>query len=979
MVYDYNEIRKDKLLGTANFDLKQLEEDSERENVTLPVVYNAKTRGEVVFDVRYYPVLRPTKLEDGTEQPPPETSTGIVAFTVHQAKDLDTKKSLTGSLSPYAVMSLNGKEIYSTKKMKRTLNPVWDEHVEMLVHNRLNCRLGVTIKDDRDFGGAVTVGGYQIRLNDFLERMDAQQDWFTLSGAPTGKVRMEVKWKPVNMPGGVQGSGGYITPIGVMRFNFKQAKDVRNVEAVTGGKSDPYVRVTISNFEKARTVHINNDLNPVWNEILYVPVHHTKEQYILEVMDYQSHGKDRSLGYTQINAADLVHQNDLGEYLELSDDKTRVEPLKNDKKEAKGFLHYSVSFYPCLNVADPEEEEEEQKNKIQELPDGPTKSETSVTPQKVPSTSKPATPGTPNIAKDPAKPDSSPKPKQNSTIGSQPAAQRSSVSMDSVGHQSSGSISSVREKKEPPKIHLSPEQLVKYNSGVLIFKIIEAQLAHKDCFVEVLFDDYAFPSYVSTKARSRHQKWDEIGDGFVRELEFSRITLRLRSRVDQQSKVDESDIIASLSGDTLDVLKTSLNNPHEYTLKSQSGELYKIKISTKYIPVEYELDPSESINNMGDLRVDVVEAKNLPAADRTGYSDPYCVFILNGEKVFKTKVIKKTLNPTWDEKFDVSVPSRTAADFEVEVYDWDFAGGDDFLGKAHIFLTEIEPFQQKTMSLPLEGKSGEIKLKFLFKPAYISRSRRGTSTFTAGRVVTGLAGAPVKVVGGGVQGVSKGLGAAAGGLGGAAGFVKRGFIKKKVDPDAQDEDIGPREVAIAKAAVASGGGIKGTSDGVQLAVTGDSKETPLNAEPEELQSNGPAATPPSRGSSGPGHVRDISIASSKIGVESGLLQIAVVEGKGFPQGKEIRIVLRTPQKEFYKSKAVKASDPSWYIPLYSSELTWDVGTRVTRSLSRPVNKLLFQLLITIHLAQIRTLEKRHLLSKSTALVISGLTLAEMRR
>ena len=51
-------------------------------------------------------------------------------------------------------------------------------------------------------------------------------------------------------------------------------------------------------------------------------------------------------------------------------DLIRIEPLLNDKKESKGFIHYSVSFYPCLNVADPEEEEEEQKSKatIEEPP-----------------------------------------------------------------------------------------------------------------------------------------------------------------------------------------------------------------------------------------------------------------------------------------------------------------------------------------------------------------------------------------------------------------------------------------------------------------------------------------------------------------------------------------------------------------------------------------------------------------------------------
>src|SRR5947207_11593856 len=39
-IFDFNEIRKDKLLGTANFDLKQLEDDAEHENVSAQIMYN---------------------------------------------------------------------------------------------------------------------------------------------------------------------------------------------------------------------------------------------------------------------------------------------------------------------------------------------------------------------------------------------------------------------------------------------------------------------------------------------------------------------------------------------------------------------------------------------------------------------------------------------------------------------------------------------------------------------------------------------------------------------------------------------------------------------------------------------------------------------------------------------------------------------------------------------------------------------------
>ena len=83
------------------------------------------------------------------------------------------------------------------------------------------------------------------------------------------------------------------------------------------------------------------------------------------------------------------------------------------------------------------------------------------------------------------------------------------------------------------------------------------------------------------------------------------------------------------------------------------------------------LHPSESISNMGTLRVDVLDAANLPSADRNGKSDPYCVFELDGREVHKTLVQKKTLHPAWNEMFETKVASRTAAKFEVEVFDWD--------------------------------------------------------------------------------------------------------------------------------------------------------------------------------------------------------------------------------------------------------------------------------------------------------------------
>ncbi len=355
-VYDWNEYRKDKELGTATFSLDNLEQATEHENLQLEVMANGKARGVVQTDVRFFPVLEGRKLEDGSMEAAPESNTGVARFTVEQAKDLDGTKSLAGQLNPYAVLLLNGKEIHQTRKLKRTNNPVWyDGSKEILVTDRKTARLGLVIKDERDLGADPILGTYQIKLNDMLQLMEKGQEWYNLAGGKVGRAKLMLQWKPVAMKGITGGSGGYITPIGVMRLHFQSARDLRNVE--TMGKSDPYVRVLLSGIEKGKTVTFQNNLNPDWDEVIYVPMHSTREKLTLEVMDQENLGKDRSLGLVELSAADYIHQTENGEY-EVNDSKRPMsEYLRmHGKGQPKGKLNFTVAFYPTLDIIDPEEE-----------------------------------------------------------------------------------------------------------------------------------------------------------------------------------------------------------------------------------------------------------------------------------------------------------------------------------------------------------------------------------------------------------------------------------------------------------------------------------------------------------------------------------------------------------------------------------------------------------------------------------------------
>ncbi|OAA64481.1 membrane bound c2 domain containing protein [Niveomyces insectorum RCEF 264] len=768
IVYDFNDFRKDKELGVASFALENLEEVNEAENESLEVVSDGKAHGLVMCDFRFFPVLEEKKLPDGKTEPPPPSNTGILRFTVEQAKDLDGTKSLVGQLNPFATLLLNGKEIHTTKKLKRTNNPIWDNgSKEILITDRARAKLGVVIKDERDIAGNQIIGTYQIKLDDMLELMEKGQEWYNLAGVKTGRAKMQAQWKPVALSGVIAGTGGYQTPIGVMRFHLIKATDLRNFETL--GKSDAYGRVLLSGIEQARTVTFKNNLNPEWDEVLYVPVHSTRERLQLEVMDAETMGRDRSLGLVDIFAGDFILQGEDGSYLVNDKKALREEGLRlHGKGMAKGVVSYTVSFFPCLNVADPEEEEREKEKEKEAAENGlVAPGATEAEPAENAATEAAAT------ASPKASTSAGPTSPTSPTGAARPTSPTSMTSSQEVGSETDKKS---EEPKGPPKVRLSPEELLKYESGLVIFKLMDAELPKSDTQIEIFVDDMAFPSYVSSNARSRVFTFDEIGDCFIRELEFSRLTLRIRERSDKKDE-DKDRTLARLTGNTLDTLKQCLNNPTTLKLKGEDGRISSIKVSLKYIPVQMQLDPSESINNMGHLRVDVLDAQELPSADSNGKSDPYCRFELNGQDVFKTKVQKKTLNPVWNEFFEVVIPSRTGAKFFAKVYDYDFADKPDFLGGAALRLDQLEPFKAQEVRLPLDGKSGSIRLRFLFRPDYVTRTRQGTSTFGAPtRIVTGVAGAPIKsgaVVAGVVgHGVGKG-----------ASFLRRGLRGKK-DEDA---------------------------------------------------------------------------------------------------------------------------------------------------------------------------------------------------
>lgn len=161
-----------------------------------------------------------------------DSDVGIVRLTMHQAKELDASKSMSGDLNPLCKLFVGGssKAIHKTKPVKHSNSPVWEASQEFICADKSSSVITIQVIDERDFLKDPVVGYVSLKLEDLLEaKTVAGRDWWPLSGCKSGKIRLSVEWKPLNMPGSMAGATQYRPPIGVVRLWVQKATDVKYV------------------------------------------------------------------------------------------------------------------------------------------------------------------------------------------------------------------------------------------------------------------------------------------------------------------------------------------------------------------------------------------------------------------------------------------------------------------------------------------------------------------------------------------------------------------------------------------------------------------------------------------------------------------------------------------------------------------------------------------------------------------------------
>ncbi|KAK4434763.1 C2 and GRAM domain-containing protein [Sesamum alatum] len=112
------------------------------------------------------------------------------------------------------------------------------------------------------------------------------------------------------------------------------------------------------------------------------------------------------------------------------------------------------------------------------------------------------------------------------------------------------------------------------------------------------------------------------------------------------------------------------------------------------------------------LLVRVIEAKNILAKDANGLTDPYVKLQL-GKQKFRTKALKKCMNPSWCEEFTFKVEDLKE-ELVISVLDEDKYFNDDFVGETKVPVSWV--FEAKDQSLgtawyTLQSKNKKAKSK----------------------------------------------------------------------------------------------------------------------------------------------------------------------------------------------------------------------------------------------------------------------------
>ncbi|KAH0456872.1 hypothetical protein IEQ34_014779 [Dendrobium chrysotoxum] len=203
-------------------------------------------------------------------------------------------------------------------------------------------------------GGSLTaIPGLSDMIDDTVHSIVSDQlEWPHRIVVPLGGVDVDI-------------SDLELKPQGRIAITVMKATALKNMEMI--GKSDPYVVLYIRPVFKFKTKVINNNLNPVWNEMFELLAEDKETQSIIfEVFDEDDLSQDKKLGIVKLPLVDL--EAEISKEFELrllpSLDMMKIKDKKDRGTITVKVLYHALSKEEQLEALEEEKRILEEKKKL---------------------------------------------------------------------------------------------------------------------------------------------------------------------------------------------------------------------------------------------------------------------------------------------------------------------------------------------------------------------------------------------------------------------------------------------------------------------------------------------------------------------------------------------------------------------------------------------------------------------------------------
>ncbi|XP_044069652.1 myoferlin isoform X2 [Siniperca chuatsi] len=487
------------------------------------------------------------------------------------------------------------------------------------------------------------------------------------------------------------------------------------------GNPDPIATVVFRG-EKKKTKAVDNELNPVWNEVLEFDLKGSSldaSSFInVVVKDYETIGKDKFIGSAKISLTDLAS----GQVKSLP---FKNVPLINEKQQAVGATINLLLVYEPLSSTTPNLNDQpagDMSHVDAGVSDEDDEGEEDV---------EGGGPGAPTSPNQPGKPSHKPirlSRKRHRALANKPQDFQIRVRVIEGRQLPGNNIKPVVKVNVCEQTHRTRirrgnnpffDEMFFYNVNMLPSELLDESISLR------VYDSFSLrsDSLMGEFKLDVGYIYDEPGHAIMRKW------LLLSDPDDSSSGARGYLKVSIIVLGTGDEPPTDRREISEEQDDIESNLLLPAGVTMRWATLNLKVYRAEDMPQMDDAFIQSVKQVFGGDGDRKNLVDPYLEVSFAGKKL-RTKIIEKNANPEWNQLISLQVKFPSMCErIKLTMYDWDRLTKDDAIGTTYLNLStmsssggEIEDKRAENCNTVSELSSEASEVGFLpaFGPCYVN-------------------------------------------------------------------------------------------------------------------------------------------------------------------------------------------------------------------------------------------------------------------